>query len=223
MFMIAGPNGAGKSTLYETRIAPKTKAPFINADLIQRDELKDPSMEASYEAAKIAESRRQEHLSQRKDFVSESTFSHPSKVALINEAKDAGFRVVVYHVNVRSPELSVARVAQRFSKGGHDVPEDKVRERFARNPALIREAVLLADHAFIYDNSTRGKPPALEVQFKHGLVVNASDHVPTWARDLYSKELEPYSISRINPAAASFADAKKPPQTISGKIALCAP
>lgn len=58
MIVLAGPNGAGKSTLYETRIAPSFAGPFINADIIQRDELRDPSPAASYEAANIASSRR---------------------------------------------------------------------------------------------------------------------------------------------------------------------
>ena len=56
--MLAGPNGSGKSTLYETRIAPKFAVPFINADLIQRDELKDGDVNAAYEAAQIATERR---------------------------------------------------------------------------------------------------------------------------------------------------------------------
>lgn len=208
MFMIAGPNGAGKSTLYETRIKPGTSAPFINADHIQRDELRDPSMQASYKAAEVAEIRRREHLSQGKDFVSESTFSHPSKLELVKNAKEAGFRVVMYHVNLRSPELSVQRVALRFEEGGHNVPEDKIRERFARNPLLIREAVLRSDKAFIYDNSKLNKAPVLAIELTEGKVVRVSDQVPVWARTLYSKELEPFSQARLNPAAASFADAK---------------
>ena len=140
--MLAGPNGAGKSTLYETRIKPTIPpdtAPFINADIIQRDELKDPSMEASYKAAEIAESRRRAHLAEGKSFVSELTFSHESKLALIQEAKDAGFRVVMYHVNVRSADLSVRRVALRTKEGGHNVPENKIRERYVRNQSLIGE------------------------------------------------------------------------------------
>lgn len=216
MFMIAGPNGAGKSTLYETRIRPRTAAPFINADIIQRDELKDPSMQASYRAAELAESRRREYLAEGKSFVSESTFSHPSKLQLLEDAKAAGFRVVVYHVNLRSPELSVHRVAKRFDEGGHDVPEDKIRERFARNPALIRQAVLQSDKAFVYDNSALNKSPALTIELTVGKVVRVSDQVPTWARDLYAKELEPFSASRLNPAAASFADAKVIAQKLGG-------
>jgi predicted ABC-type ATPase len=59
LYMLAGPNGAGKSTLYEARLRPVLKGvPFINADIIQRNELADPSMQASYKAAEIAETRR---------------------------------------------------------------------------------------------------------------------------------------------------------------------
>lgn len=53
MIVVAGPNGAGKSTLYETRVAPSFAGSFINAEIIQRDELRDPSPAASYEAANI--------------------------------------------------------------------------------------------------------------------------------------------------------------------------
>ena len=220
MFMIAGPNGAGKSTLYELRIKTGTKAPFINADIIQREELRDKTMEAAYKAAEIAETRRQEHLKQGKSFVSESTFSHPSKLDLVREAKAAGFRVVMYHVNVRSPELSVRRVAQRFKNGGHNVPEDKIRERFKRNPELIRQAVLESDHAYIYDNSALGKKPTLAIQLKQGMVVRVSSQVPSWARDLYAKELENLSPARLNPAASSFADAKLIAQKLVGDDAV---
>jgi len=51
MVLIAGPNGSGKSTLYQTRIAGRFADPFINAYLIQRDELQDLSEKAAYAAA----------------------------------------------------------------------------------------------------------------------------------------------------------------------------
>lgn len=209
MYMIAGPNGAGKSTLHRLVIEPSISAPFINPDVIQRDELNDPSLQASYKAAEIAEERRRAHLANKTSFVTESTFSHPSKLELLQDAKDHGFRVVVYHVNVRSPELSVKRVGSRFREGGHDVPEDKIRERYARNPALIRQAILLADRGFVYDNSALGKPPELAVAFRSGEVVYASNAVPAWARELYAEEMKLLSPARLNPAAASFEDAQK--------------
>lgn len=208
MYMLAGPNGAGKSTLYKTAIAPFVKAPFINADIIQLEELKDVSMQAAYKAAEIAESRRREALVNKMDFVSESTFSHPSKLALIDDAKAAGFRVLLFHVNLRDPNLSVNRVKARFTNGGHDVPENKIRERFERNKPIIRQAMLLADRAFVYDNSQFGVYPSRCITFKHGKVVEVSGDVPAWARELYAKELLPFSQSKLNPVAASLAEAK---------------
>lgn len=136
MFLFAGPNGAGKSTLYKLRIQPFTAAPFINADLIQRDELKDAAMAASYRAAAVAEERRQLALIQRTSFVSESTFSHPSKLKLVEQAKAAGFRVVMFHVGLRSANLSVSRVAVRHMSGGHDVPA-WVQELYATELATL--------------------------------------------------------------------------------------
>ncbi|KQU91522.1 hypothetical protein ASC78_00855 [Variovorax sp. Root318D1] len=189
MIMLAGPNGAGKTTFHELVIRPRIKALFINADLIQREELGDSSMGAAYRAAAIAESRRRQALEKGISFVSESTFSHPSKLELIRDAQAAGFRVVVYHINVRRPELSVSRVAQRVDEGGHDVPEDKIRERFERNQPLIREAVLLADHAFVYDNSGLNMPARRVIAFTKGRVTAASEDLPDWARALYGREL----------------------------------
>lgn len=125
LVLLAGPNGAGKSTLYETRVAPSFVGPFINADLIQRDELKDASMEASYRAAQIAAERRTRLLDDRKSFATETVFSHPSKLDIITEAQARGYMVIVMHVGVDDPELSVARVRTRTAEGGHSVPEQK--------------------------------------------------------------------------------------------------
>ena len=190
MVLLAGPNGAGKSTLYDIVVAPRIAAPFINADLIQREELRDPSMAAAYKAAAIAENRRQQALKRRISFVSESTFSHASKLDLVEQARGAGFRIVLYHVNVRRPELSVARVAQRVTEGGHDVPEDKIRERYERNQPLIRAAALQADYAFVYDNSALNLPPERLLVLAQGRVTSAVAVLPPWAARLYAVELD---------------------------------
>lgn len=75
LIVLAGPNGAGKSTLFQTRVAESFKEPFINADIIQRDELKDLDTHASYKAAEIAARRRSEMLKSGKSFATETVFS----------------------------------------------------------------------------------------------------------------------------------------------------
>jgi len=190
MYVIAGPNGAGKSTLYWQVLRPRAgDIPFINADLIQRAELDDLSMQAAYKAAGIAQARREAYLREGRSFITESTFSHPSKLALVEAAKAAGFEVIVFHVNVRLPQLSVARVAQRVLEGEHDVPEEKIRERYERNPPLIRQAALAADHAFVYDNSGLNQPMARVLALRAGKVVLVGADLPAWARKLYAPEL----------------------------------
>lgn len=189
MIVLAGPNGAGKSTLYSTRVAPSFAGPFINADIIQRDELRNPSPEASYEAARIASSRRAEHLTQGRNFVTETVFSHPSKLALINEARANGFTVIVMHIGVDTPELSVARVGARVEEGGHIVPEEKIRARYGRGAPLIREAVLLADRGLVFDNSSLNLPPRHCLTFANGSLVFALPRLPRWIRLAYETEL----------------------------------
>jgi predicted ABC-type ATPase len=110
-------------------------------------------------------------------------------IDLVRDAKAAGYEVLLYHVNVRSPVLSVARVADRVDKGGHPVPEDKIRQRYDRNQPLIREAAKLADRVYVFDNSALGKPHELVLILKCGEVVRVSKDIPAWARQLYAEEL----------------------------------
>ncbi len=219
MHVIAGPNGAGKTTLYNTFIKTKTNAPFINADIIQKDEMKDSSMNASYEAAKIAANRRDEYLKNKKSFVTESVFSHESKLDLVKNAKKNGFKVIVYHVNLRSSNLSVHRVVERVKDGGHNVPEEKIKARYERNQQIIKKAVNLADGAAVFDNSRLNKPPSMAIMFRDGKVNRISETVPSWARELYKEELKPYSVARQNLAAASYADIKNIAKSFAGKDA----
>lgn len=189
MILLAGPNGAGKSTLYETRVAPRFAGPFINADIIQRDELRTPSPEAAYEAARIADDRRANCLANGRDFATETVFSHPSKLDLLRQARARGFTVIVMHVGVEAAELSVVRVGSRVEEGGHTVPEDKIRARYERGAPLIREAVLMADRGMVFDNSDLNTPPAQCLVFACGRLLLAQPFLPGWIRRVYADEL----------------------------------
>ena len=189
LIVLAGPNGSGKTTLYETRIKPGLSVPFINADIIQRDELNDTDMNAAYKAAEIASERRNEHLTQRKSFVTETVFSHPSKLDLIHEAKKQGYRVMVFHICVEHPDLSVARVNERVKEGGHPVPEEKIRQRYDRNGPLIRQAALLSDIAHIFDNSKLNQPPERVMSFSAGKVSFSVTRLPDWVLKIYAEDL----------------------------------
>lgn len=132
----------------------------------------------------------------REDLVTESTFSHPSKLALIRQAHDLGYWVIVYHVNLNSPDLAIKRVGERLAEGGHPVPEANVRGRYERNKPLIREAVHTAEFAFVFDNSRKGLSPRLLLEFEDGKLQRANGPLPAWASSLYSEDLKTVRTGR---------------------------
>lgn len=185
LFLIAGPNGAGKTTFYETVLKPRIQADFINADVIQRDELKDPAPEASYEAGRVAAERRQASIDAKRSFVTETVFSHPSKQELLETAREAGFRIAVFHLHIGSADLAVERVRSRTAQGGHDVPEQKIRERYVRNQLFIRHAILFADRGAVYDASGLNTGPRQLMTLRTGIPDSVTDILPDWFVALY--------------------------------------
>ena len=185
MYVLVGPNGAGKSTLYEQRLGPMTDVPFVNAHDIRKERQAQGEMLDAYAAARLAAATRDAYLNDQCSFVTETVFSHSSKLDLIRHAKAQGFRVVIFHVNVQSAAISVARVRFRATQGGHDVPEHKIRDRYARNPRYIRAAVALCDLAQVFDNSKANAPPRHIPTFKHAQLDKAVGDMPGWATAIY--------------------------------------
>lgn len=176
--LIVGPNGAGKTTFFERVIAPKRPGlPFVNADRIAGDRFPGHESEQSYQAAEIAATTRRALIEARLDFVTETVFSHESKVALVKTARDAGYDVVL-HVVLIPLALSGPRVAARVADGGHDVPTEKLSNRYARIWPLVVEVVPLCHRAVFYDNA--GDHGPMEVaSFRYGVADYAS-RWPDW-------------------------------------------
>lgn len=154
LHLIAGPNGAGKSTLHQILIAPRHPAlPFINAQAHAAAQLQHvQDAQAQARAARAwADEQRQSLLSQGQSFATETAFSHPSRVALITQARALGFQVVLYALAHDDPRRLLQRVTQRVREGGHAVPSHKVLERYPRCLDHLRQAVFLADLAFLFD------------------------------------------------------------------------
>jgi predicted ABC-type ATPase len=191
-FLLAGINGAGKSTFYEDRLKP-LGLPFINADHIAAG--LDPknathSDEISLKAQKLAEELRTKHLREKKSFVSETVFSHSSKIDLLKEAKQAGFVVTLIFINLPDASLAQHRVIQRSEKGGHDVPPDKILSRYPRVQDNILAAKSIPDHLFVFDNNRRDKPHTFLMHLKNGIVDRVSDYQPLWAQKMFPTEYQ---------------------------------
>ncbi len=160
--MVAGPNGSGKSTLIHTlRLARGVTLPerYINADDLRRERAID-----ARRAQKLAETLRLEAIARRESFLYETVMSHPSKIAELQAAAQAGYALTVIFIATEDPAVNIERVRLRVADGGHDVPRDRIRPRHVRSLALAPSAVAFATHAYIYDNTRWGTESARQLQ-----------------------------------------------------------
>lgn len=154
LHLIAGPNGAGKSTLHEFLIAPREPTlPFVTAHSQAVKELTaalEPEQRA--EAARAwLDGERQRWLRAGSSFATETTLSHPSRLALITQARTLGYEVVLYALGLDEPRHLLHRVSQQVREGGHGVPSHKVLDRYGRSIDNMRRAVRMVDLALLLD------------------------------------------------------------------------
>jgi len=185
LHLIAGPNGAGKSTLYSYLIQPcYPQLAFINADVHEREQLAHlPDAVQRSEAARAwADAQREAQLAAGRSFVSETVFSHPSKLALIESARAFGFEVALYVVCLDEPRLLLTRVQQRVHEGGHSVPANKILSRYPRTIDNLRQAVPRVDLAMLFDAAdTDVGGPRLVASVIKGRVEPHGIWLPAWA------------------------------------------
>jgi predicted ABC-type ATPase len=195
LYLLAGPNGAGKTTLYRALVLTGTlpaDAEFVNADHHEAQQLQhiqDPQTR-SKAAQQWAEARRAELLHSGESFVSETVFSHPSKLELITQAQAQGYFVLLLVVALEEPEQLVQRVAQRVREGGHAVPPERILARYPRTLAYLTRAVRLANAAVLYDSQdvTPGTHTAVAL-CKKAWTQELVQPLPAWAqRVLWGQE-----------------------------------
>ncbi|KIQ20057.1 zeta toxin family protein [Rhodococcus sp. MEB064] len=179
LHLLAGPNGAGKSTFFARVLAPVTHLPFVNADEIATENWPGDEQAHAYDASRLAAEQRVALLAQAASFVTETVFSHPSKLDLIETANEAGY-LVTLHIVAIPVDLAVARVVNRVEIGGHSVPEAKVRERYVRLWPLVRSAIDVVENARVYDNTNARNPFRVIARYDHGRLVGDPSW-PSWA------------------------------------------
>ncbi|WP_027504859.1 zeta toxin family protein [Rhodococcus sp. UNC23MFCrub1.1] len=179
LHLLAGPNGAGKSTFFARVLAPVTHLPFVNADEIATENWPGDEQAHAYDASRLAAEQRVALLAQAASFVTETVFSHPSKLDLIETANEAGY-LVTLHIVAIPVDLAVARVVNRVEIGGHSVPEAKVRQRYVRLWPLVRSAIDVVENARVYDNTNASNPFRVIARYDHGRLVGDPSW-PSWA------------------------------------------
>lgn len=155
LFIIAGCNGAGKTTASFTVLPELLNVKeFVNADEIARGLSPFQPETVAIEAGKIMLRRIDELISTGQDFAFETTLSTRSFVNLCHEAQQVGYSVNLIFFWLDSIDLAIERVKQRVSEGGHNIPAETIKRRYASG---LRNFVNLyqneVDYWLLIDNS----------------------------------------------------------------------
>ena len=128
---------------------------FVNADEIAKGLSPFNPESVAIDAGRLMLQRMDDLLIAGEDFAFETTLATRSYVKFIDQAHAMGHFVSLLFFWLPTPELAIVRVATRVSKGGHDIPEEVIRRRYAtgmRN--MVALYAPLCDYWVIYDNSS---------------------------------------------------------------------
>ncbi len=154
IYIIAGPNGAGKTTVaYSLLPNVFNIMEFVNADEIAKGLSPFNFEGVTFQAGRIMIGRLYDLLNQKKNFAFETTLSGRTYLQLIQHAKNNGYSIVLFFIWLENKELAKSRVAARVAKGGHNIPESIIEQRYIKGVRNFSEYAKLSDDWFIYDNS----------------------------------------------------------------------
>jgi predicted ABC-type ATPase len=132
-------------------------------------------------------------INERRNFAFETTLGGHTITSLLEKALTVGIEVRVWYVGLESPELHIARVHSRVKKGGHDIPEVKIRERYVRSRWNLIRLLPKLTEVIVYDNSEEADPhtgstpkPRLILHSIKGKVAAMCDlnRAPNWAKPI---------------------------------------
>lgn len=139
-------------------------AEFVNADVIAQGLSGFDPERAALAAGRVMLNRLKELAAARTNFAFESTLASRTFAPWLGELIATGYRVHVIFTWLNSPELAVDRVRIRILKGGHSVPSEVVRRRYARGIAnFVNLYMPLATQWRVYDNSNESGPSLVAV------------------------------------------------------------
>ena len=181
LYIISGPNGAGKTTASYT-VLPRILQcrEFVNADEIAHGLSPFNPESMVIEAGRLMLQRIKDLLSHDESFSIETTLSTRSYYRLIEKAHRQGYNVTLLYFWLHSPELALQRVAERVSKGGHNVADHIVRRRYyegIRNFFNIYAPIV--DYWTLVDNSEVPRVIVAKGGKEVGLIVNDKDKYNT--------------------------------------------
>ena len=183
LYIIAGPNGSGKTTFVK-RFLPFYAhcLNFVNADLIASGLSPFSPGMAAVKAGKLMLEEIEKFRRQRADFAVETTLAGRAYLKLLKEMREEGYKIHLFFLWLRTPELALRRVRERVSMGGHDVPAETILRRCNRGVYnLFKLYQPLLDSWMLFDNS--GDQPVVISKETNGIRTIIDENLFSEARE----------------------------------------
>ena len=210
IFVLAGCNGAGKSSIggaallehgvqfYNPDEAAR-KIAAANAGLDPQPTIEEVNAAAWSQGRRLLEQAIDQHL----DFAFETTLGGQTMTELLKHAAEKGLAANVWFAGLASAELHMERVRQRVARPGHDIPREKIVERYDGGRKNLISLLPQLSSVRVYDNSFEAPPgegsipaPRLVLRCVERKIVAPTPlrtlltNAPQWAKPIVAAALE---------------------------------
>lgn len=175
--IVGGVNGVGKSSLTGALRAVCGNLGVV----VDPDRLIAQCGGDAYAGGQLAVQRLESALAAGADFTQETTLSGGYPKRLCRRARASGYSVRLFYVGLDTAEESLRRIRNRVARGGHDIPADLVRARFAHRFADVAKILPYCDEADFFDNDNGFVPAA---QYRGGQLTPVGGNRPAWLQEL---------------------------------------
>jgi predicted ABC-type ATPase len=212
LLVLAGVNGAGKSSVLSALLLDEG-LDWYNPDRYAAAMMRELGLglaEANGRAWHHGKSLLERAIDTGSSFAFETTLGGSTITRLLREAANT-HDVLMLYCGLASPELHVARVAQRVAHQGHPIPEQKIRERWITSRSNLVQLLPVLSRLQVFDNSQSVEPgqdipdPPLVLEFEGGRVVfpDALSHealaaVPAWAQPILEAAIQQQPPLRLS-------------------------
>ena len=208
--VLAGVNGAGKSSI-AGEFAEGLQDFYFNPDSVA---LKICALHpdisvalANGHAWQIGKSLLEQAIAEKRDYRFETTLGERSIARLLQAAAQSGHLLNIWFCGLESPELHLRRVRSRVSRGGHDIPEEKILERWDSSRENLIRLLPSIHHLRVYDNSIEADPasgqapcPRLLLEMKERKITAPADlsNAPEWAQPIIAAAIHLHTASSLS-------------------------
>lgn len=175
--IIGGVNGVGKSSFTGVLKERSTNLGTI----IDVDKITAELGGSALAGGKAALRKINDCISRGVSFTQETTLSGRKTEATAQKVKELGYHVRLFYIGLDTASESLARIANRVRRGGHDIPENDVERRFEGRWEAIAKVLPYCDEAEFYDNDNGFVKVA---EYRNGELRSVGEHRPQWLAEL---------------------------------------